>query len=344
MATTDIVIDMGSKSTVLYSAGKVVLDKPSVVTVESDTLEPIYFGEKALATVGRTPSSLTPVFPIQHGVIADYDVAEAMIKQYMSEAFGNRIVKPKVMITMPCGVTEMQHHSVSDVAEASGGRNASTIESPLASALALGVDFTKPTGAMVIDFGAGTTDIATLSLGGIVACDSLKIAGNDLDESIIRYIKKEHQILVGPTTAEQIKIKIATAIPHKFEIAIKAKGRHINTGLPTLFEITSNEIYEAISDHLIAILNGIRKVLEKTEPDVVADIMSNGIYLTGGSSNLNNFSTFLENALKTKIHVADSPLYTAVKGAALALENPKLLENTDHLLRSIQELKIDLGE
>ncbi len=344
MASTDIVIDMGSKTTKLFSSGKVVLEKPSVVTVETESLEPIYFGEKALATVGRTPDSLTPVFPIQHGVIADYDVAEAMIKKYMAEAFGNRIVKPKVMITMPCDVTEMQHHSVSDVAESAGGRNASTIESPLASALALGVDFSKPTGSMVIDFGAGTTDIATLSMGGIVASDSLKIAGNNLDDSIIRYIRKEKQILVGPTTAEQIKMKIATAVPHKFEVAIKAKGRHINTGLPTLFEVTSNEIYEAISDHLIAILNAIRKVLEKTEPDIVADIMSTGIHLTGGSSKLNNFTLFLEKAIKTKIHLADEPFYTAVKGAAIALQNPSLLENTDYLYRSLQELKIDYGE
>ena len=344
MASTDIVIDMGSKTTKLYSAGKVVLERPSVVTVETDTWEPVYYGDKALSTVGRTPDSLTPVFPIQHGVIADYDVAEAMIKKYMSDAFGNRIVKPKVMITMPCDVTEMQHHSVSDVAESAGGRNASTIESPLASALALGVDYTKPSGSMVIDCGAGTTDIATISMGGIVASDSLKIAGNNFDDSIIRYIRKEHKILIGPTTAEQIKLKIATAIPHKFEIAIKAKGRHINTGLPTQFEVTSNEIYEAISDHLMGILNGIRKVLEKTEPDIVADIMSKGIHLTGGSAKLNNFAAFLEKAIKTKIHVAEDPFHTAVKGAMIALEKPSILENTDYLYRSIQELKIDYSE
>ena len=343
MATTDIVIDMGSKKTVLYSGGKVVLERPSVVTVDTDTWEPIYFGEKALATVGRTPLSLTPVFPIQHGVIADYDIAEIMLKTYMSEAFGNRIVKPKVMITMPPGVTEMQHHSVSDVAEEAGGRNASTIESPLASALAFNIDFSSPKGAMVIDIGAGTTDIATLSMGGIVACDSFKTAGNDFDESIIRYVRKVHNILIGPSTAEQIKIKIASAIPHKFEIAVKAKGRHIKTGLPTMFEITSLEIYEAISDQCISILNGIRKVLEKTEPDIVADIMSDGIYLTGGSSKLNNLGTFLKNMIKTEIHLCEEPEYSAVKGAAIALQKPELLENTDYLYRSIQELKIDLG-
>ena len=341
MASTDIVIDMGSKKTILYSNNKIVLEKPSIVTVETDTWEPIYFGEKALATVGRTPNSLTPVFPIQHGVIADYDVAEAMINIYMAEAFGNRIVKPKIMITMPCGVTEMQHHSVSDVAEAAGGRSATTIESPLASALSFNIDFTKPSGSMVVDIGAGTTDIATLSMGGIVKCDSLKVAGNDFDESIIRYIRRKHKILVGPSTAEQIKIRLATAIPHKFEIAIKAKGRHLNTGLPTLFEITSNEVFEAISDSLMTILNGIRKVLEKTEPDIVADIMSSGFYLTGGSSKLNNLNVFLKNAIKTEVIIPDEPGYSAVKGAAIALQKPELLENTDYLYRSIQELKID---
>jgi len=344
VASTDIVIDMGSKKTVLFSGGRVVLEHPSVVTVDAETAEPIYFGDKALATVGRTPDSLTPVFPIQRGVIADYDVAEEMLKTYMAEAFGNRIVKPKVMITMPTGVTEMQHHSVSDVAESAGGRSATTIESPLASALAFGVDFSQPKGSMVIDIGYGTTDIATISMGGIAACDCLKIAGGDFDESIIKYVRKEHNILIGPATAEQIKMQIGTAIPHKFEVAVTAKGRHINSGLPTTFEITSNEVYDAISDQCMTILNGIRMVIEKTPPDIVADIMSNGIFLTGGGAQLNNFTKFLQNAIKTEIKLSDEPEYTAVKGAAMALKNPKLLENTDYLYRSLQELKVDLSD
>ncbi len=313
MAYTDIVIDMGSKKTVLYSGKKVILEKPSVVTIDAETFEPYYFGEKALATVGRTPDSLIPVFPIKYGVIADYEVAEAMLKEYMSMAFGSRIVKPKVMITMPCGVTEMQHHSVMDVAELSGGRNASTIESPIASALAFGVDFSVPRGSMVIDIGAGTTDIATISMGGIAVSNSLKIAGNDLDEAIIKYVRREKGISIGPTTAEEIKIKAGTAIPHKFEINITAKGMRYETGLPTTFLISSNEVYEAISDHLIAILNAIRKVISDTEPDIVADILEDGIYLTGGGALLNQMQTFLQNALHTKVHLAEDPVHSAAR-------------------------------
>ena len=343
MANTDIVIDMGSKNTLLVSGKKVLLEKPSVVTVDSETWEPVYYGDKALETVGRTPDSLSPVFPIKYGVIADYEVAEYMLKQYMSEAFGNRIVKPKVMITMPCGVTEMQHHSVMRVAEIAGGRSAATIESPLASALSLGIDFSAPKGNLIVDIGAGTTDIATISMGGIAACDSIKTASNDFDESIIKYVKREHNILIGALAAEKIKMQIGTAIPHKFEVAITAKGVNISTGLPTTFEITANEVYEAISDQCMAILNGIRKVIEKTEPDIVSDIMTEGIYLTGGGALLNNLPQFLENTIKTKVILAKNPKYTAAQGAAMALKDPKLLKNTDYLYRAIQQLQIDVN-
>lgn len=339
---TDIVIDMGTKKTVLYSGNKIVLESPSVVTVDSKTWEPVYFGEKAFETVGRTPDTLQPVFPIKHGIIADYDIAEEMLETYMSEAFGNRIVKPEVIITMPTGVTEMQHHSVSDVAESAGGRNARTIESPLASALSFGIDFSKPMGSMVVDIGAGVTDIATISMGGIAQCSCLKSAGNDFDESIIRYVKKEYNILIGPQTAEKIKMQIGTAKKHQFEVAFAAKGRHMGTGLPTMFEISSNEVYEAIIDQCYTILNGIRSVLEKTEPDIVSDILSNGIYLTGGTSLLKGLKEFLEDAIKTEIHISKDPCHSAVLGAAVALKNPKILKNTDILYRSLQELKVDI--
>ena len=339
---TDIVIDMGSKKTVLYSNNRVLLMQPSVVTVDADTGEPLYFGDKAFLTVGRTPDTLTPVFPIAHGVIADYDIAESMLKTHMEKVFGNRVVKPRAIITLPSGLTEMQHHSVSDLAESAGGRNASTIESSLACALAVGIDFKKPQGAMIIDIGAGVTDVATISMGGISQCSNINIAGNDFDQSIVKYVKRKYKILIGTSTAEKIKIAIGSATRHEFEIALTAKGRHISSGLPTTFEMTSLEIYDAIKDQLSEILNGIKKVLQNTPPDIVGDIMNTGVYLTGGSAKLRGLDEYLQRALGTKVIVPEKPELTAVKGAALALKQPGLLKNNDFFYRSVQKLKIDL--
>lgn len=338
---TNIAIDIGTYKTVLSSGDKIVLEKPSVVTVETDTREPVYFGEKAFSTIGRTPDSLTCIFPIQRSVIADYDIAEYMLREYMTAAFGSRIIKPKVMVVMPGGVTAMQHHSVADVIEASGGRNAATIEAPLAVAIGLGIDFTLPRGSMVVDFGAGTTDVATLSMGGIAACDSIPIASRDLDESIVKYVKRNYNILIGLTTAEEIKKKIGFAVERPLEVAITVKGRHLNTGLPTAFEITSSQVYEAISVNCYSIISGIRKVMEKTPPDLVADIMTDGIHLTGGGSLLGGFDKLLEKCLGTKVHMANDPLHTAVNGTAIALKNPRFLENVDYQYRALQELEIE---
>lgn len=338
---TNIAIDIGTSKTVLASGNKIVLELPSVVTVDNDTDEPVYFGEKAYSTIGRTPESLTAVFPIQRSVIADYDVAESMLKEYMTSAFGNRIIKPKVMVVMPSGVTAMQHHSVADVVEASGGRNAQTIEAPIAVAAGLGLDLSRPKGSMVIDMGAGTTDAATISMGGIAACDSIPIASHDFDESIVKYVRRNYNILIGLNTAEDIKKRVGTAIEHTLEVAITVKGRHLQTGLPTTFEITSGEVYNAIADKCYTIISSIRRVIEKTPPDLVADIMTEGIYLTGGGALLTGFDKLLEKCLGTKIHMAPDPLHTAVNGAAAALKMPELLRNLDYHYRALQELKVE---
>lgn len=338
---TNIAIDIGTSKTVLYSGSKVVLEQPSVVTVQTDTNEPVYFGQKAYQTIGRTPDSLTPIFPVQRSVIADYDAAEVMLHEYMTKAFGNKIVRPKVMVVMPSGVTEMQHHSVAEAVEASGGRDAATIEAPLAVAIGLGIDFSKPRGGMIIDLGAGTTDVATLSMGGIAACSSIPIASGDFDECIVKYVKKAHNVLIGLGTAESIKKNVGTAVEHALPVIYTAKGLNIRTGLPVSFEITSAEVWNAISEKCYAIIDGIRKVIENTEPDLVADILSDGIYLTGGGSMLNGMNKLLEQSLETKIHMADDPMHTAVKGAALALKNPDFLSNVDFQYRAIRELQVE---
>ncbi len=338
---TDIGIDLGSSKTVIFSSSKVVLELPNVVTVDVDTWEALYFGEKAKQTIGRTPESLQSVYPIEHGVIADYDLTELMLKNYMQQAFGNKILRPRIMATLPAGLTELQHRSLANVVESAGGRNITVIEGPLAIAFGLGLDFSVPHGTLVVDIGAGTTDVAVISMGGIAACDSFKTASFDFDAQIIRYVRKEFNIEIGPLTAEEIKIKVGSAIPRDIEIAMMAKGRNVFTGLPESFEITSGEVYEAIEDTINTICNAIRQVLNRTDPDLVADIMNDGLYLAGGGSKLNGFAQKISEYLNIEVHQMEDPAHSVVKGAAVALKKPELLKNVDYQLRSIKELEFE---
>ncbi|MDO4607703.1 MAG: rod shape-determining protein [Clostridia bacterium] len=337
----EIGIDLGSSKTVIFSSSKVVLELPSVVTADSETYKPVYFGDKAKQTLGRTPESLECVFPIEHGIIAEYDLAEAMLKEYMTMAFGNKIVRPKIMATLPVGLTELQHHSMSNVVEAAGGRNVSVIESPLAVAFGLGLDFSKPHGYLVVDIGAGTTDIAVISMGGIAVCESFKTASFDFDNQIMRYIRKEYNIEIGQLMAESIKKQIGTVVQRPVEIAMVAKGRNVFTGLPESFEITSDEIYDAIKETADTICDSIRTVLSKTDPDLVADIKNDGIYLTGGGALINGMDQLIGEYTGTTIHLLDDPTHSVVRGAAVALRKPELLKHINYQLRSIKELSIE---
>lgn len=338
---TDIGIDLGTSKTVIFSSSKVVFEQPNIVTVDNETWEPLYFGDKAKQTLGRTPDSLACISPIERGVIADYDIAEMMLKNYMKEAFGNRVLRPRIMATLPPGLTELQHHSLANAVESAGGRNISVIEGPLAIAFGLGLDFSTPRGSLIVDIGAGTTDIAVISLGGIAACDSFKIASLDFDAQIMRYIRKEYNIEVGPLTAEAIKIKIGAAVKRDIEIAMVAKGRNVFSGLPESFEISSGEVYEAISETVNMICNAIRLVLQNTNPDLVADITADGMYLTGGGSCLYGLDQKLSDYLGLEVHKLEDPQYSVVKGAAVALKKPELLKNVDYQMRSIKELVIE---
>lgn len=338
---TEIGIDLGTSKTVIFSSSKVVLELPSMVTVDNETWEPVYYGEKAKQTLGRTPDSLVCVSPIEHGVISDYDIAEMMLKEYMFEAFGSKIVRPRIMATLPAGLTELQHHSLANVVESGGGRNISVIEGPLAIAFGLELDFSKPHGTLIVDIGAGTTDIAVVSMGGISVCDSFKVASGDFDMQIAKYIRKEYNIEIGPLMAESIKKQIGTVLQRPVEVAMVAKGRNVFTGLPESFEITSSEVYEAIKETACAICNAIRSVLSKTDPDLVSDIKSDGLYLTGGGSLMKGMSDFISDFCGTKVHLLDDPTHSVVKGAAAALKHPELLKNVNYQLRSIKELIIE---
>lgn len=333
-------IDIGSSKTVIFSSSKVVLELPSVVTIDSETYEPVYFGEKAKQTIGRTPDSLQCVYPIEHGIIAEYEIAEAMLKHYMQTAFGNKIVRPKIMATLPVGLTELQHHSLANVVEGAGGRNVSVIESPLAIAFGLGLDFSKPHGYLIVDIGAGTTDVAVVSMGGISVCESFKSASFDFDAQIVKYIRKEYNIEIGHLMAESIKKQIGTVVPRPVEIAMVAKGRNVFTGLPESFEITSTEVYEAIKETADGICDCIRHVLSKTDPDLVADINADGIYLAGGGSLINGMDKLISEYTGTTVHTLDDPTHSVVRGAAVALRKPELLKQVNYQLRSIKELAI----
>ncbi len=338
---TDIGIDLGTSKTVIFSSSKIVLELPNIATVDADSWQPVYYGEKAKQTLGRTPDSYVCVSPIERGAIADYDIAESMLKNYFEKAFGNKILRPRIMATLPAGLTELQHHSLANVVESAGGRNISVIESPLAIAFGLGLDFSTPRGSLIVDIGAGTTDIAVISMGGIAVCESFKTASLDFDSHIIKYVRKEYNIEIGPLTAEEIKIKIGAAIKRDIEVAMLAKGRNVFTGLPEAFEISGSEVFEAILDPVNSICNAIRQVLNKTDPDLVADIMSDGLYLAGGGSCLFGLADKIGEYIGIKVNTLEDPAYSVVKGAAAALKKPDLLKNVDYQLRSIKELVIE---
>ncbi len=337
---TDIGIDLGSYKTVIFSSSKIVLEAPSFVTVDSETWEPVYYGEKARQTLGRTPESLVCLNPIERGKISDYDIAESMLKTYMEEAFGNRIMRPRIMATLPSGLTELQHHSLSNVVVAGGGRNVFVIESPLAIAYGLDLDFSKPHGHLIIDVGAGTTDIAVISMGGIAVCDSFPVASFDFDSQIIKYVRSEYNIEIGPLTAESIKKQIGTVVERPVEIAIVAKGRNVFTGLPESFEITTTEIFFAIKETASNICNAVRDVLSATDPDLLADIKNDGFYLAGGGSRIFGMDVLLSEFVGARAIPLDDPEYSVVKGAACALRHSDTLKNVSYQMRSIRELEI----
>ena len=337
----DIAIDLGTSKTVLFGNSRIVLEEPTAVTVDAETLKPIYFGTDAKETIGRTPDTLTCIHPIEHGAIADYDITHAMLSKYMIDAFGNKIIRPQIIACLPTGLTEVQHKFMGKVIEESGGRNVTVIESPLAAALGVGVDFNEPKGEMVVDIGAGVTDIASIYLGGIVQCDSHRVASADFDESIIKYVRRTYNIEIGPLTAEKIKMQIGTVIQRPVDITMVAKGRNLLTGLPEAFEINSKQIYETVFDTAISICNAVRKVIERTDPDIVSDIMKSGIHLCGGGALINGMSEFMSEFIGANVILSADPAHSVIRGAALALKHPKLLKNVNYQARSMKELIIE---
>lgn len=315
-------IDLGTASVLIYLKGKgVVLREPSVIAVEKNSGKILAVGEQARRMIGRTPGNIVAIRPMRDGVIADYQVTEAMLKYLISSACGKRrLLKPDVVIGVPSGGTSVERRAVLEAASAAGARRIYLIEEPVAAAIGAGVDIMEPFGNMVVDIGGGTSDIAVISLGGIVASESLRVAGDKFDEVIVRYIKKEYNLVIGERTAEDIKIEIGTAYPDMEEKSLEIRGRDVVTGLPRTTKLTSNEIYEALSEPVRVIVDGVKSVLERTPPELAADIMDRGIVMTGGGSLLRGFDLLLMKETGIPVHIAENPMLSVVLGAGEVLE------------------------
>lgn len=337
----DVAIDLGTYKTVIYSYNRILLEEPTVATVDSEAWEPLCFGNRAKDMVGRTSENIETVFPIQRGMIADYDIAEQMLSEYMSRSIGKRLIKPRVIVAMPSGATSIQRRSVTNAVATAGGRRVQIIESAIASAIGMGIDFSKPGGKLVVDIGAGVTDIAALSAGGVVQCDSVPVGSIDFDEAIIKYVRKEFNVLIGWLTAEEIKLQIGSVVPRSEEVTIKAKGRNLFTGLPQIFDISSSDVYSAMCDVAMSICKAIKGVVEKTDPDIIADVMADRVHVAGGCAMVNGMEELLSDYLSCDVHIYRDAEHCAVKGAYAALKHPQLLKNIDFEMRNIQDLIVE---
>ena len=322
----DIGIDLGTASVLVYVKGKgIVLREPSVVAVNRNTGEIIAIGEEARVMLGRTPGNIVAVRPLRNGVISNFHDTERMLRYFLRKVIGRRLFfKPRVMICVPSGVTEVERRSVIEAAEEAGARQTYLIEEPMAAAIGAGIDISAPVGNMVIDIGGGTCDIAVISLGGIVVSDSVKIAGDKFDEAIIRYMKKKHNMLIGERTAEEIKINIGSAFPRKEQIYMEVAGRNLISGLPKSVTLSSNETIEALEEPLNAMMETLHSVLERVPPELSSDIAENGICMTGGGSLLYGLDRLFSEKTGIPCYVAEDAISCVAIGTGLALDNLSL--------------------
>ena len=326
--TNEIGIDLGTANTMVYLKGKgVVIDEPSVVAINTDTDEILAIGEAAKRMIGRTPSNIIAVRPLRDGVISNYDVTERMLKYFIRKTCGyQKFSKPRIMISVPSGVTEVEKRAVTEAATQAGGKAVYLIEEPVAAAIGSGIDIAKPGGVMVIDIGGGTTDVAVISLGGIVTSKLLKIAGDNFDDAIIKHIRKAYNIAIGERTAEEIKMTLGCAVPREDIIAREFSGRDLLTGLPKVFETSSGEIMEALDESIQIICGAIHEVLEQTPPELSADICDAGIIINGGGALLYGIDKRIEGNLGIKVTIAEEPKACVALGTGKSLESVDILE------------------
>ena len=318
----DIGIDLGTASILVYVKGKgVVLKEPSVVAFDRDTNRIKAIGEEARLMLGRTPGNIVAVRPLRQGVISDYTVTEKMLKYFIQKAVGKqRFRKPLISICVPSGVTEVERKAVEDAAFQAGARDVKIIEEPIAAAIGAGIDIARPCGNMIVDIGGGTSDIAVISLGGTVVSTSIKIAGDDFDDAIVRYMRKKHNLLIGERTAEDIKIRIGSAFPRPEIESVDVRGRNLVTGLPKTITVTSQETEEALKDTTLQIVEAVHSVLEKTPPELAADIADRGIVLTGGGSLLYGLEELIESKTGITTMTAEEPMTAVALGPGKYVE------------------------
>lgn len=318
----DIGIDLGTASVLVFVKGKgIVLNEPSVVALDKNTGKLLKVGADAQAMLGRTPGNIIAIRPLREGVISDYDMTERMLKEFIHKVSGVRFFKPRVIICVPSGITEVEERAVIDAGIQAGARKVFLIEEPVAAAIGAGIDITKPDGHMVIDIGGGTADIAVISLSGVVESSSIKIAGDQLNEAIVKYMRRKHNLLIGERTAEGMKKKIGCVFPTEEETSMPVKGRCLMTGLPKEIEVTSTEMMDAFEEPVERIMETVHSVLERTPPELVADISTNGIVMTGGGALVDGFEKLVE--ARTGIHtvIADDAISCVALGTGQSLES-----------------------
>ncbi|HHT06662.1 MAG TPA: rod shape-determining protein [Hydrogenispora sp.] len=318
----DMGIDLGTANTLVFVSNQgIVLQEPTVVAFDRDSGNIIAVGLEAKQMVGRTPGSIVAVRPLKDGVIADFEVTEKMLQYYIKKAGGRRaFFAPRVIVGVPSGVTEVERRAVMDAAREAGAREVFIIEEPMAAAIGAGLPIQEPTGNLIVDIGGGTTEIAVISLGGIVTSRSIRVAGDELNEAIIQYIKKCYNLMVGEQTAEEIKRTIGSAYPQKEEESVEVRGRDLVTGLPKVITISSREVMEALAEPVAAILEAVKMTLEKTPPELAADILDRGIVMSGGGALLSGLDRLLAEETEMPVQVAEDPLTCVARGTGMALE------------------------
>ncbi|NLK98524.1 rod shape-determining protein MreB [Defluviitalea saccharophila] len=322
MFGTDIGIDLGTASVLVYIKGQgIVLEEPSVVAIDNNTHQILAVGEEARRMLGRTPGNIVAIRPLRQGVISDYDITEKMLKYFIQKSVGKKLLlKPRIAVCVPSGVTEVERRAVEDATKQAGARQVFVIEEPIAAAIGAGIDIGRACGSMVVDIGGGTTDIAVISLGGTVVSSSLKIAGDNFDEAIVRYMRKKHNVLIGERTAEDLKINIGTAYPRTQSVSLDVRGRNLITGLPKTITVTSEEMLEALQEPVANIVEAVHGVLEKTPPELAADISDRGIVMTGGGGLLYGLDKLIKEKTGINVIIAEDAISCVAIGTGKYVE------------------------
>jgi rod shape-determining protein MreB len=324
--SNDIAIDLGTANTLVYAKGRgIILDEPSVVAVQKNYRgvqnRVLAVGREAKEMLGRTPGSIVAIRPIKDGVIADFEVTQSMLKYFISKATNKKgFIRPRIIICVPFGITQVEKRAVKESAHSAGAREVHLIEEPMAAAIGAGLPITEPSGNMIVDIGGGTTGVAVISLGGIVYCKSIKVAGDKFDEAIVNYVRRQFNLLIGERTAENIKMAIGNAYPFEEEKVMEVKGRDLVAGAPKTIEITSSQVHDALMDPLNEVVDAVKTALEKTPPELAADIVDNGIVLTGGGALMANLDILIRERTGLPVSVAEDPLTCVVLGSGKVLE------------------------